>query len=147
MNNLSKADEAVSSFHNGFNCAQSVFVSYCDEFGLDKSTALKLSCGLGGGMGRLGETCGAVTGAYLLIGLKYGKYTETDDAAKEKTYATVREFAKLFKQRNGSTQCIDLLGVDPLTGDLELIKQQHDTVCPKAIRDAIEIVDTLLFAE
>jgi len=146
MNNLNKADQAIESFHSGFNCAQSVFITYCDEFGLDRDLALKLSCSLGGGMGRLGETCGAVTGAYLLIGLKYGKILEADDAAKEKTYATVREFAQRFQQRNGSTQCRDLLGVDLLTGDPELIKQQHDTVCPKAIRDAVEIVEALLFS-
>ena len=63
--NKSKANEAVACFQEGFNCSQAVFLTYCEEFGLlDRKTALKIACGLGGGMGRLGGTCGAVSGAY-----------------------------------------------------------------------------------
>ena len=68
MNN-SKVNDAVACFNNGFNCAQAIFTAYCDELGLDEETALKIACGFGAGMGRLQETCGAVSGAYLAIGL------------------------------------------------------------------------------
>ena len=143
--NKSKADDAVACFNDGFNCAQSVFSTYCEEFGVDKTSGLKISCGLGGGMGRLQETCGAVSGAFLLIGLKYGKYKKEDEAAKEKTYAAVREFSALFKERNKTTCCRELLGVDLLNGDKQFGKEQVKKVCPKMIRDAAEIAEKLLF--
>lgn len=145
MNRQSKADEAVACFHNGFNCAQAVFSTYCEEFGLDKKTALQTACGFGGGMGRLGNTCGAVSGAYLLIGLKYGKYLKEDDSAKEKTYAMVQEFNKLFEERNQTTVCRELLGIDLLKSDKQTISERVKEICPKMIKDAAEIVEKMLF--
>ena len=142
---MSKANEAVECHNKGYNCSQSVFSTYSNQLGLeDKETALKVSCGLGGGMGRLGETCGAVTGAYLLIGLKYGKVAQDDNNAKEVTYATVQEFAKKFIERNGSTNCKELLGVDLLTGDKSVISERVRQVCPKMIKDAAEIIEEML---
>jgi len=143
--NQSKANDAVASFNDGFNCAQSVVISHCEDFGVDKKTGLKISCGLGGGMGRLQETCGAVSGAYLLIGLKYGKYIKEDEAAKEKTYAKVREFSALFKERNKTTSCRELLGIDLLNTDHQIAKEQVKKVCPKMIQDAVEIIEEMLF--
>ena len=144
---MSKIDEALQCFNEGFNCAQAVISAYCGPLGLDKKTALKVSCGFGAGMGRMGETCGAVAGAYLLIGLMHGKCEKDDNASKEKTYALVQEFSKRFKQRNGSTVCRDLIKVDLLSGDRQTIDAQVKTVCPKMVRDACEIVEELLFAE
>jgi len=103
-----------------------------------------LSCGLGAGMGRLGETCGAVTGAYLVIGLKYGKYLKQDNEAKEKTYQLIQEFARRFIERNKSTICRELLGVDLLYGDSQIASQQVKLVCPKAVKDAAEILEDIL---
>jgi len=143
--NQSKVNEALACFDQGFNCAQSVASVYCEELGLDKKSALKASCGFGGGMGRLQETCGAVSGAILLIGLKYGKLTKEDEAAKEKTYATVREFSALFRERNKTTCCRELLGFDLLTTDHKVAKEKIKKVCPKMIQDAVEIVEKLLF--
>jgi C_GCAxxG_C_C family probable redox protein len=142
---MSRAKEAVVCHDKGYNCSQSVFSTYCEQLGLkDKELALKLSCGLGGGMGRLGETCGAVTGAYLLIGLKYGKVHQDDNNAKEVTYATVREFSKRFIERNGSTNCKELLGVDLLTGDKSVASERVRQICPKMIKDAAEIIEEML---
>jgi len=141
----SKIENAVECFNNGFNCAQAVFSTYCEQLGLDKETALKISCGFGGGMGRLGETCGAVSGAYLLIGLKYGMYLKDDGAAKEKTYELVGEFSRLFKERNKTTICRELLGVDLLAGDKRTASERVKSICPKMVRDAAEIVEELLF--
>ena len=95
---ISRADEVLKCFDNGekFNCTQAILSTYCEDFGLDKVTALKLACGLGAGMGRLGHTCGAVSGAYLVIGLKHGKYLLEDEESKEKTYALVQEFESKF---------------------------------------------------
>jgi len=143
----SKVDEAMACFQEGFNCSQAIFSTYCEDFGLDKKTALKIACGLGAGMGRLGETCGAVSGAYLLIGLKYGKYITDDEAAKEKTYAMVREFARLFEAKNKTTNCRELLGVDLISGDQRIAFKQVQTVCPKVVQDAAEILEALMFQQ
>ena len=70
---MSKVDEAIECFYSGYSCSQAVLSAYCEDLGLDKETAMKISCGFGAGMARLGATCGAVTGAYIAIGLKYGK--------------------------------------------------------------------------
>lgn len=141
----SKVNEVIECFSNGFNCSQAILSTYCEEFGLDKETALKLSCGFGGGMGRCGATCGAVTGAYLLISLAYGQCEKNDDLAKEKTYALVQEFAKKFEERNKTTICRELLEVDLMNGDKQKASQQVSKICPKVIKDAAEIIESILF--
>ena len=140
----SKIKDAVACFNDGFNCSQAILSTYCEEFGLDKKIALQISCGLGAGMGRLQETCGAVSGAYLLIGLKYGKFAKEDDPAKEKTYALVREFAKLFKERNKTTNCRELLGVDLVNDDKQVTAARLKTICPRMVQDAAEIIEQIL---
>jgi len=141
-----KVNEAVACFIDSFNCSQAILSTYCEEFGMDKKTALQIACGLGAGMGRLQETCGAVSGAYLLIGLKYGKFLKEDDPAKEKTYAMVREFAKLFEERNNTTNCRELLGVDLINGDRQTAAERVKTICPKMVQDAAEIIEKILFS-
>ena len=140
----SKAKEAVACFNDGFNCAQAVLSTYCEQFGLDRETALRIACGLGGGMGRLQETCGAVSGAYLVIGLKYGQCAKDDAAAKEKTYALVQEFARRFEAKNKSTNCRALLGVDLIGGDRQTASACVKQICPKMVQDAAEILESLL---
>lgn len=145
--NKSKVSEAVACFGDGFNCSQAIFSTYCEELGLDKKNALKIACGFGAGMGRLQETCGAVTGAYLLIGLMHGKYLSEDEAAKEKTYALVQEFARLFEERNKTTNCRKLLGVDLINGNKQTASECVKTICPKMVKDAAEILEQILFTE
>lgn len=140
----SRVDEVLECFNNGFDCSQAILSTYCEEFGLDKETALKLSSGLAAGMGRLCQTCGAVTGAYLVIGLKHGKLSAYDNNAKEKTFALVQEFEKQFVKRNKSTNCLELLGVDLRNGDKEKAVIQVKQVCPKAVKDAAEILEAVL---
>ena len=142
---MSKVNQAVECFNNGFNCAQAVLSTYCEELELDQETALKLSCGLGAGMGRLGHVCGAVSGAYLLLGLKCGQSLPDDKKAKEKTYALIQEFSKRFEARNTTTICHDLLGVDLLSGDKAISAERVKSVCPKMVRDAAEIIEEMLF--
>jgi C_GCAxxG_C_C family probable redox protein len=144
--NKSKVDDAVACFSGGFNCSQAIFSTYSGEFGLDQKTALKIAGGLGAGMGRLQETCGAVSGAYLLIGLKHGQFLKEDKQAKEKTYALIRKFTELFKERNKTTSCFELLGVDLINGDKQTASGRTKMICPKAVRDAAEIIEQLLFS-
>jgi C_GCAxxG_C_C family probable redox protein len=144
---MKKSKHVVSCFNEGFSCSQAVLSTYGDQFGLTRELALKVSGAFGGGMGRMGETCGAVTGAFMIIGLKYGKTRADDEQSKEKAYAIVQEFVKKFKARNGSILCRELLGCDLNTPEgKKLIEEKHltTTLCPKYVQDAAEIIEEIL---
>ncbi len=141
------SEKAIACFDEGFSCSQSVLCAFSDQFNLDRTTALKLADSFGGGMGRLGLTCGAVTGALMVIGLKYGREKADDKESKQKTVATVREFIRKFQACHGSIACRDLLGVDLSTG--EGFAAAHDrkiikTRCPVFIADAVRILEEIL---
>ncbi len=109
---MTNSEKAVSHFRNSFNCTQSVFAAFAPQFGIPEADAFKIACPFGGGMGRMQETCGAVTGALMVIGLKYGKFDAEDKVSKEITYEKVREFSKKFNELNNSLKCRDLIGID-----------------------------------
>jgi len=140
----SRADEALECFSGGFYCSQALLSTYCRDLGLDEEPALRLSCGLAAGMGRLGSTCGAVTGAYLVIGLKYGNVSPDDREAVERTFSLVQEFDRRFAAKHGSVNCRELLGVDLRYGDKELAGERVKAVCPGLVRSAAEILEDLL---
>ncbi len=102
---------AKELFEKGYNCAQSVLAAFCDVTGLDFETALKLSSSFGGGMGRLREVCGAVSGILMAAGLLYGYTDAKDDEAKSDHYRLVQALALRFKAENDSLICRDLLGM------------------------------------
>ena len=144
---MDNVERAVSCFNQGFMCSQAVLSAYAEQFGLDREAALKVSAAFGGGMGRMGETCGAVTGAFMVIGLKYGRTAIEDRESHEKTTRLVREFVDRFKSINGSIVCRELLGCDLSTPDgLKTFvgKNLRDTRCTKFVRDAAQIVEQLL---
>lgn len=144
---MNKAENAVQCFKNGYNCSQAVFSTYSEQLGLDRKIALKVACPFGGGMGRMGETCGAVTGAFMLIGLKHGKYLEADNDSKEKSYAMVKDFTDRFTQTHGSIGCRELLKYDMNNPEeLKIIKELGlwDSLCPIYIRDTSLIVEEML---
>jgi C_GCAxxG_C_C family probable redox protein len=144
---MNRIENAVSRFKQGFSCSQAILSTFGEQFGLDRETALKLAAGFGGGMGRMAGTCGAVTGAIMVLGLKYGAVLPDDRQAKELTYEKVREFAVRFKERNGSVECRDLLGYDISTPEgLQTIKDKEliSTLCPKFVQDVAEILEEML---
>ncbi len=144
---MSHSEIALATFHNPYNCSQAVFSAYAEELGLDRDTALKISTGFGGGMSRMAITCGAVTGSFMVLGLKYGMANPADQAAKEKTYALVQEFARQFRARYGAIDCRSLLGYDIGTPEgMQAIREQQlfDTRCRLLVRAATEILDQLL---
>jgi C_GCAxxG_C_C family probable redox protein len=144
---MHEVDQAVACFTKGFNCAQAVLSACGSKFGLDRETALKVAGAFGGGMARRGETCGAVTGAFMVIGLKHAKIKEGDDAAREKTYEVSKKFVIRFKARNKTIVCRDLLGCDlSKPGGLQTAKEKNlfTTICPKFVKDAAEILGELL---
>ncbi len=103
------ADKAVALFLQGYNCCQAVFAACCERFGMDLATGLRLTAGMGGGMGGMREKCGAVTGMFLLAGLRDGGYAPEDDEAKKRMYALVKELDAAFAERCSSTNCKALL--------------------------------------
>jgi C_GCAxxG_C_C family probable redox protein len=140
-----KVEQAVSLFKQGYNCSQAILAAYAEHPDLSRKTALKLACGFGGGM-QMAETCGAVTGAFMVIGLKYGPADAEDKNAKEKTYELVREFVEKFNSRNGSVICKELLGCDISTREGAKIAKENNlfsSLCPKMIRDAAEIIEEI----
>lgn len=109
-----RAQRAVELFHEGFNCAQAVFASCADLYGItDESLALRLSASFGGGMGRMRLVCGAASGMFMLAGLHNGSATPHDNEGKMANYAFVQDLAGQFKNKYGSLICAELLGLAP----------------------------------
>ena len=144
---MNKVENAVSCFEAGFSCSQSLLAAYGPQLGLDREMALKVAGAFGGGIARMGQTCGAVTGALMTIGLKYGNTKTDDEQAKEKAYSLAKEFADKFQSRNGSIVCRELLGCDisiPEEREIAVEKGLFTTLCPRFVQDAAEIVEQIL---
>ena len=144
---MNYAELASDKLDAGYSCSQAVFAAYAETLGLDQNQALKIASGLGGGMGRMALTCGAVTGAFLVIGLKHGSASVDDKEAKAKVYRLVREFTKAFIALNGAIGCRELLGYDISTPDGQQkaqAEQLFKTICPEAVKVAAEILEEML---
>jgi len=144
---MSNPQAAEKTFCEGFNCCQAVLSTYGEEFDLDRRTALRLGTAFGGGIAMMGETCGAVTGAFMLIGLKHGRTDASDPGPRDAAHALARQFVKEFKQRHGSIICKELIGFDLSTPEgLEQARQKglFTSLCPKLVHDAAEIVEKML---
>ena len=138
---------ALHTFRSNFNCAQSVLVPWANELNIDEKTALKLATGFGGGIASKGETCGTVTGAYMAIGLKYGKSELGDDVSKANTLNKIAEFDEQFISRFGSLKCKDLLKADisnPADKEKLVNQGDFDKVCPGFVMGVTEILDKIL---
>lgn len=147
-----RTEKAVELFKSGFNCSQSVFAAYADIFGMDEETALKVSAGLGGGVGRSREVCGAVCGAAMLAGLACGATEGGDREGKQHCYEVVREIMDEFKKTNGSVICRELLGLEngkntgagPEERTPEYYKKRP---CVRLVEDAALAVEKVLLKE
>lgn len=139
-------EAALSRFAQGCNCSQAVASTFAGDFGLDQETVMKIASGFGGGMGRMGQACGAVTGAFMILGLKFAP-ASMDREAKEQVYQRVREFARQFQERHGSIACRDLLDCDLSTPEgmrKNKEEKRSATICPGLVRDAVEILEKML---
>jgi len=144
---MSRVELAVSCFKEGFSCPQAILSTYGTQFGLRREIALKIAGAFGGGMGHMGETCGAVTGAFMVIGLRYGRTIAGDRQSQDKTDSLVNEFVNRFKSRNTSIVCKELLGCDlstPEGTNMAKEKNLFATICPGFVRDAAEIIEQIL---
>jgi C_GCAxxG_C_C family probable redox protein len=140
-------EKAISSFRSGLNCAQAVLTAFADEMHFDNGMALSVACGFGGGMGRLQETCGAVTGSFMVMGIhNCRRYSDNKDR-KEKTYAMVQEFSRKFRDKHGTMDCRTLMNCDLNTKEgQQYVKDHnlHEVVCEKCIADSIKIIQEIM---
>ncbi len=141
---------AQELFHEGYNCAQAVFCAFGDRTGLDREAAARLASSFGGGMGRMREVCGAVSGALLVLGCLCGYSDPGDPAAKKAHYQLVQEFARRYKEANGSIICRELLQAGGIKaeagGDPEprTARYYERRPCGAYVGDAARIVSALL---
>lgn len=140
------ADKAEQVFREKFNCAQAVFSAFATQHGLDGKAALRIGAAFGGGIARGGETCGAVTGGLMALGLAHST-AEPED--KERMYSLGQEFMRRFEEKHGTIRCRELIDCDLSTP--EGVQKAHDsgvtsTICPKLVRDAAQIVEEMLKA-
>jgi len=140
-------NNVVTKFLDGFLCSQAVLSTYAPLYGLDTDIALKIAAGFGGGMGRQGETCGALTGSVMVIGLQKGAVNHEDLTARAATYAAVKELFERFRNENGSTICRELLNNDIRNPEeYERAKKENlfRTRCPGYVKSAVSILSDIL---
>lgn len=139
---MTKAELGKSYFEQGYNCSQSVVLAFCEDFGVDKNTASLMSEGLGGGIGRLREVCGAVSGMAVVLSLKYGS-SDIDSNKKKELYSHIQNAANKFKEKNRSIVCKELLGISEIGGTPEERSKDFykKRPCSELVYIACEIVE------
>ena len=144
---MNTSNQSAELFDKGYNCAQSVLAGSAADVGIDENTALKIASGFAAGLGYRGEMCGAVVGAYIAIGLKFGFTLPDEQNKKDKTYKLIGEFLEEFKKRNGTILCRELIKYD--TSDPVQLKEAREQnvfreLCPKFVQDSSEILEKIL---
>ncbi len=145
---MTHADRAEELFRQGCNCSQAVFLAFEDVTGMEQKTAVKLSSVFGAGMGKLREVCGAVSGAFMVLGLLYGYDDVTSKEEKTRTYRMIQDFAAKYKDEKGTIICRELLGLkegedlpEPAVRTEEYYRSRP---CIGACRLAAELVDEVI---
>lgn len=146
-NNKSLINQSITLFEQGYSCSQAVLAPFAPALGIDRDLALRIAQPFNGGMSRTGSPCGAVTGAVMAIGLKFGQSEPADTDQAQRMRKHVQEFASAFKSRHGSIFCKDLLGYDLSNPDGLLTALQNPRpkkYCSVFVRDAAEILIHIL---
>lgn len=142
-----KQQLTVEHFKTGRNCAQSVLSVYANDFHLEKQVLLGLSSGFGAGMGRLQETCGAVTGAFMVLGLHNASIYSNNGLLKEASYQMIQKFTAQFEEELGTTKCKLLLNCDLNTDDGQIQFEEGnlgEQVCQKCISTSVKLIESLI---
>ncbi|MBE6653831.1 MAG: C_GCAxxG_C_C family protein [Ruminococcaceae bacterium] len=145
---MTHREKAIENFYKGYNCAQSVFLAFCDVTGFDEETALRISSSFGGGMGRLREVCGACSAMFMVAGLVCGYTDISTDEPKKEHYARIQALAAKFKEKHSTIICRELLSslapdTDP-TPSARTEQYYKTRPCAKFIGDAADIIDGML---
>ena len=145
---MTRSERAVQAFVGGYNCSQAVTLAFCDLMGLDGSTAAKLSGPFGGGMGRMREVCGAVSGMFMVLGLLYGYDDPKADVEKKELYTRVQAMAEEFKKDGGSIICRDILKNPPSDPNPSprTLEYYNMRPCERMVFNAASIMEDFLAA-
>ena len=146
---MTAKEKARNYFLEGYNCSQSVFCTFCDRFGIDEETAKKIAAGLGGGVGRMREVCGAVSASAMVLGSVCAPVDGSDNEGKMKNYELVREFADRFLERQPSVVCRELLEMQvkmekTAKPDERTAEYYKKRPCLRVVEDAAEILEEML---
>lgn len=143
---MNNAEKAVSIFNDGFSCSQAVLTAFANELGIDEETALKISYPFGGGIARTAETCGAVTGALMAIGLKFASKNSNDADEKNYLNGITKKFLDDFIAVNKTVKCKELLYCDISTEEGRKTFSESNlrtTHCTKYVNDCANLIGTL----
>lgn len=143
---MNRSEQAKELFLSGYNCTQSVVLSFADDLKFSKELAQKMAAGFGGGMGKTQETCGAVSGAIMVLGLLKGEEVNNNDELKASAYGAVKDLTRDFVAEYKSTKCRDLIGCDLNTPEGEAKFKDENmmvTICADCVKKAVEIVENL----
>jgi C_GCAxxG_C_C family probable redox protein len=148
---MDKSEQAAEYMKSGYNCAQSIVKAFAREVGIsNEEEAVRMAASLGGGIGRNGYVCGALTGAALVLGRKVGYIEPSDAAAREKTYAAVSRLLEAFRKEYGTVMCGELLGID-MKNPEQLARARENGVfqkqCPGYVLAAGRILEEILASE
>lgn len=141
-----RSEKAVALFKQGYNCSQSVFAAFADRYGMDQETALRVSSSFGGGMGRMREVCGTVSGMFMVAGLETGATEGRDAEGKKHNYDVVQQLAAEFKKKNRTIICRELLGLDSknntdTTPEARTAEYYKKRPCVELVRQSAEILE------
>ena len=145
---MTRRERAVSAFMQGYNCAQSIVLAFADLLPVDEAALSRLSSSFGGGMGRLREVCGAVSGMFMVAGLLYGYDGPEVGQVKAEHYAKIQELAHRFEEKHGSIVCRELLGLtvrrDVPVPEARTAEYYKKRPCPEMIGEAAEILEQFI---
>ena len=145
---MTRKEKAMQSFLDGYNCCQCMILAFEDLLTIDVETALRLAAPFGGGMGKLREVCGSVSGMFMVLGYIKGYHAPDDYEGKKETYAHVQELARRYEAANGSIICRDLLGLTVKHEDSVPSKRTEEYYknrpCAEKVGSAAEILDAYL---
>ncbi|MBQ6407800.1 MAG: C_GCAxxG_C_C family protein [Butyrivibrio sp.] len=142
---MTRREMAMANFYEGYNCSQSIVLAFADLIPIEKSTLLRMASSFGGGMGRLREVCGSVTGMFMIAGILYGYDGPETGQVKADHYARIQELARRFEETHGSIVCREMLGLSvrhdvpvPEARTQEYYKKRP---CPEIIGDAADLLE------
>ncbi|MES9992831.1 MAG: C-GCAxxG-C-C family (seleno)protein [Candidatus Thiodiazotropha sp.] len=143
-----KSEAAVERFCDGCNCSQAVLTAFAERYAIDDGLAMRIAAGLGGGVGRMGDVCGTLTGGALVLGLELGPSTRQQSDAKEATYLATRRLQERFIERHGSSRCRELLQKDlSIEAEYRQAKEQglFESRCPSFVATVVDLLDQALY--
>ncbi|MDP4151982.1 MAG: C-GCAxxG-C-C family protein [Bacillota bacterium] len=141
---LNKNEAAMNYFDNGCNCAQAVVMSYADELHVPKEVVERMAVAFGGGMSKTGKTCGCLTGALMVVGLKYGEDSATVVKKRIDAYNGGKQFIQLFREAFGATDCRELIKLD-LNNSEDMAQAQKNvfgTRCRTLVGKTVELLES-----